>query len=560
LSALVVSLLGGLVSVLPARAQMYEVARQSLSLSPDPIVRSPRLLGLGRLTLVVPDVNNRLTLWDFAGNPTGLIEADSVSTVSVRPGSSSASGVGDVNDGVRKFERQFLGAQESRVGYEAWRRNKGASVFGAIGSFGMLRLDRPYSGNTERRSQFTSPSVETSINGRLPYFKSDRLRYALRATYAYESANDQFRAFSSNAAGEYLDHDGGLGGPPDVFTPIEYDTQMQGAGAAVSVRVAEWLTLAAGADALRYKIKGVNRGARYLSERAESRPMGIGQVSMVGRVGPSLEWAADGRGWTSSSDETWVYTISTNTGGAGAAPLTGRGDLRHRGEDGSRMRTRLRWTTGVWEVGAGYGTSWQRVLLKPRPDVNSNSFNRFLDEIFYRTRADTTLFPDSVVYQRSEDRAWEVGAGLSWRFPNRRGIAGIEYHRGRDLLDQEISGQTPQPSPLPGFTVSRPGQPIPGQGPRRVAWDVRGGLEYQFSPIFSGRMGYIYRREDLDEFTKQNEWLSNAVTLGMGLRPAGSMWALETGYLFEWSQADYGSPSSPRGTSQQLGAQIQWTF
>src|SRR5262245_13250418 len=51
-------------------AQRYEAARRLLDLSPDPIARSPRLLGMGRLTLA-DDRHNNLGMWDFAANPTG---------------------------------------------------------------------------------------------------------------------------------------------------------------------------------------------------------------------------------------------------------------------------------------------------------------------------------------------------------------------------------------------------------------------------------------------------------------------------------------------------------
>ena len=54
-------------------AQVYDAARQSLDFSPDPTARSPRLLGMGRLTLA-SDVHNGIDLWDFAGNPIGIFE------------------------------------------------------------------------------------------------------------------------------------------------------------------------------------------------------------------------------------------------------------------------------------------------------------------------------------------------------------------------------------------------------------------------------------------------------------------------------------------------------
>src|SRR5437870_3472388 len=65
-STLVVAVLA---SAIPARAQFYEDSRRALDLTPDPLERSPRLLGMGRLTVIGEDPHYALTLWDFGGNP-----------------------------------------------------------------------------------------------------------------------------------------------------------------------------------------------------------------------------------------------------------------------------------------------------------------------------------------------------------------------------------------------------------------------------------------------------------------------------------------------------------
>ena len=74
----------------PAWSQLAEHARTPVELPPDPIARSPRLLGMGRLTLLT-DRDNRIELWDFAGNPVGLYDTDTVSVLSLRPGTASSS-------------------------------------------------------------------------------------------------------------------------------------------------------------------------------------------------------------------------------------------------------------------------------------------------------------------------------------------------------------------------------------------------------------------------------------------------------------------------------------
>src|SRR5207249_3051414 len=58
----------------PSGAQQSETSLRALDYLPDPLARSPRLLAMGQL-LLVEDIHNRLSLWDFAGNPTGIAEA-----------------------------------------------------------------------------------------------------------------------------------------------------------------------------------------------------------------------------------------------------------------------------------------------------------------------------------------------------------------------------------------------------------------------------------------------------------------------------------------------------
>src|SRR5262249_59283777 len=78
--------LGGM----PAGAQLYLPALGQL---PDAIARSPRLVGIGRLELVIPDRHNRINLWDYAGNPAGLALDDSASVFYLRPTTASAPSV-----------------------------------------------------------------------------------------------------------------------------------------------------------------------------------------------------------------------------------------------------------------------------------------------------------------------------------------------------------------------------------------------------------------------------------------------------------------------------------
>jgi hypothetical protein len=166
------------------------------------------------------------------------------------------------------------------------------------------------------------------------------------------------------------------------------------------------------------------------------------------------------------------------------------------------------------------------------------SYNNFLNQLFTFTLSDSLILPDSIRANRVERTASNYAAGASWRLPNRRGIFGVEYHWMTDLSESDLGGTAAE----------------------RVAWDVRSGLEYVFTHVLVGRAGYIYRFDDRDEATEQNEFVSHAVTAGFGLRHPGSSWGLEAGYAFEWGQADFGTPAQPRSTRQQLAAGLHWSF
>jgi hypothetical protein len=555
LGALTIGVLLAPAVAVPVLAQDYEAARRSLDFAPDPLARSPRLLGMGRLGFVVDDPNNRLTLWDFAGNPTGILEDDSVSTLEFRPATWSASSVHGLLTPAGTIERQDLGAREARLGLEAWHRSK-STAYGLIGDAGQMRWDRPYDRFREKRSQISQPLFMPVLTGRLPYVKSGRMNYALRVYGGGEDQTDDYLTFVSNAAGEYLDKMGDLLNAPDFVTPDEYSIQVRGGGTALSYRFGKSLTAALGADAAIRDIKGTNEGARYASEIRERRPSGSGQASLIGRFGDHLEWGADGRGWTSTSQQNWLFTTSA---GLQAVPLSGRGKLLDREEKGTTMHTRLRWVQGAIEFGAGLNTGYRQITITPPAADDPTSFNAFRNAVYYRFNADTLALADSVVANRSEEREWEAAAGLSWQLPNRRGVVGAEFHHYRDHLDQRLELERKLERNLLGDTVEVVSY-LFTSGPRRVRWDVRAGLEYRVNPVLTGRAGYIYRRDDRDQFTNRNEFVGHTLTLGAGIRPAGTTWSLETGYAVEWLKPDFGDPTEARSSRQQLAAQVRWTF
>jgi len=526
-------------AVLPAGAgsvhaqTLLDETRQSLDLLSDPTLRSPRLLGMGRMTLVIPDVNNSLTLWNFSRMSAGLGDADTASVVELRPSTAAASTLHDRLGDVG--ERQSFAARDVLMGYEAWRRARGETTFGLIGDFSLLRTDAPYSRTSEQRDHFSRPSVIPAINGRMPFIFSDRLRYGVHGLYSIENRREEYRAFVENPFGEYIDQNGNQLGPPDMFTPNETEVSKTGLGASARYEFGEWLRAGAGFDVTKSEMRSKNVGLRHGAFIDEDRPEVSGLAALRGQWGPHVEWIADGRLWTSSSEPSWRFTTSA---GQGSEPLSGRGKLLERDEKGHSLRSRVRVVSGSIELGGTYSTGFSKVEITPPDPSDRTSFNYFRNTTYQRANADSIFLPDSVVANEFERRSWEAGAGASWRAPWRNALIGVEYHTAQ--LEQE--------------------QMIAGLGPRRAVWDVRTGVEMPLGRVLTGRGGFIYRSEDQDELTENNEFVWNAVTLGLGIALPGRAWVIESGYSYEWFRGDFPDPVSTRGNRNQFNAQIRWVL
>src|SRR5207245_1203858 len=152
--------------------------------------------------------------------------------------------------------------------------------------------------------------------------------------------------------------------------------------------------------------------------------------------------------------------------------------------------------------------------------------------------ADTLAIPDSVVRNTVEDRSWEAGGGAAFSSSRGLGVVGLEGHYFRSERDQFTSGA----------------------GPRRIGWDIRTGLEHPILAPLQLRAGYIYRWEDLDDFTELNEYVTQSATAGLGFHPEGSRWTLDAGYAYEWIHADFVTPTDPRSSRQRLAARLRWLF
>ena len=87
---------------------------------------------------------------------------------------------------------------------------------------------------------------------------------------------------------------------------------------------------------------------------------------------------------------------------------------------------------------------------------------------------------------------------------------------------------------------------------------MRGGLERPLGTQLRGRVGYVYRSVDEDDFTVANEFTANAVSLGLGYAPVGVSWSLETGYMLEFRNQDFADPADEHQSRQHLAVQLHW--
>lgn len=527
--ALVLTLLAGLLAIGSALAQDYDSALRSLNLGSD-VPRSPRLLGMGGLSLSVPDRHQRLTLWDFAHSPLGAYEADSSSGMELRPGSGSASGD---HLGATNLLREDLAGRASGMGFEIFNRDGQGSAWGATGNLRSIRTDNVYDLTTESRRTVSYPDVRPIITGPFPYWGKGKVHYALNLLLGHEQFEDQYRAIVTNGAGEFISMDGEKINAPSLFLPIETRVRHTGAGIAASYAVARNATLALGYDATGSRILALNDSKRSSSEIRETRPYGTLQATLVGKLGNSIEYGLDERHWTSKSQQDWLISFSS---GVGAVPLQGGGKLLNRKETGNAFNGRFRWTGGNLQLAGQYWTRMTRADYTPPPAGDPRSFNVFLNQLYYRVGADTLALPDSAVANRDQDNAFGYAGGLSWKL--KRGVAGLEYHWARDMRSGSISGG----------------------GPRAISYDVRAGLEYQCSSIVAGRIGAGMLWRDPDDFMRNDQWKGESASLGLGLTPPGATWGLDLGWNLTWMRSDYPDAMAHRSSHQQLQSLLHWAF
>ncbi len=525
------ALLATLLGAATASAQYYEAALRSLDLGIGSLARSPRLLGMGGLSLAVPDRDGAINLWDFAALPVGIAADDSGSTLDVRPGTRSMSSAHDLGAG---RERQNLAARGNSSQFEAVYRNRETGgAFGLIGDVSSLRWDLPEASTVERREVLLHPEVMPILAGVVPRVFDGHLAWAAHLRIRSERVDDQYREIIANAAGEFIGLAGGQLPPPSEFTPNKIDVAASGYGVSTAYSLGRRTRVAIGIEHENDVIRSTNDVSRASSEIRETRPYWIGRAAWVGGFGSTFEYGVDGTGRLSNSEADWRFTTSA---GVGADPLTGRGNMLTREERSSELNARVRWSPGRATFAGALTTAAHEITVDPPNANDPTSFNRFIDLAYHRPGADSLTFPDSVRHSVAKRFAFGWGGGVSYRFG--RSTLGAEGHWSRDVRSTSILGA----------------------GPRRVAWDARGGFEHPLGKLMQGRLGYAYRSVDEDDFTLGNEYRAHAFSVGFGYALAGVRWSLESGYVMEFRNQYRGDPGDEHQSRQNLVSQIHWSF
>lgn len=520
-----------LLAAAPVAAQFYEPTLHSLDLTNPRVARSPRLLGMGGLSLVIPDRDATIDLWDFAGIPVGLATDDSTSTLDLRPATDALSSVRRLPSG---FDRQNLAARTAIAQMEAvYRSRESGSVFGVIGDMSGLRWDRPYSTTIERREGLMHPEVLAVLGGHFEKFMGGNMRWATHVRFRGEKVEGRYRSIVVNGAGEWIDQAGDELPPPGEFEPTDVTVNTMAYGVSTSLDLGAVSRLALGIERENNDIQSTNEQQRSAAEYSEKRPYWVGQAAFVTRLGRTLEIGVNGIGRLSDSEADWRFTASAGVGGI---PLTGRGNLSTREERASELQAHARWTPGAITFAGGVFTAAGETIIDPPNANDPTSLNRFIHEAFNRPNADSLAFPDSVVHNETDRRAWGWGGGASTKLG--RGTLGAEMHWSRDVRDSKLAGS----------------------GPRRIAWDVRTGYEHPFGSLLTGRLGYAYRDVDEDDYTANNEYIGHALSVGFGFVPAASSWSVQTGYVIERRNQDFEGPADERQTRQNLALHVRWAF
>ena len=505
----------------PARAQFLGAGLERTMV--EQRLRQPalRLATLGRLSLALDDENNEINQWDFGNSTVGLLgdrEGHALDLFVDDAGRSNKRTVGPLT---RETER----VDGSVFGLSAVARNAGTFAFGIDAGFQTLGTGIPrdpvlYSDDAVNLLDATVTAGGRVIGGKLGW----------GARLGFGTEKFQHRLRDAVLDGDELElGDGDTREPISIFELTEGKGRSTRLGLGVGWLGSSRADVSLNWDYSKLHVTGDQNTRRRIYETEEKR--GIDVLSLVTTLRPT-SWATFGGVVGSGGydvDETYRFSLSL---GQGAPAAMSRGLRYSHHAEGEFLKARVALAPPAIEallVGADFNVRYG----KEESDAASGpgSFNDFLD---FAERNGFILGPQ-LYDELDEVRHWDGGVGLGYAVSPRLRL-GVEGHRGNDARD--------------GTLVRT----------RRRVTDLRAGVEYDVSSEWQARLGGWRRGLDEDVYTRNNEGVAAAVTLGAGYHPTGSKWAIDAGAEILDRSTDYPDPNDGTGSGFRFVLYNRWAF
>lgn len=491
----------------------------------DSRVRSPsiRLASLGGVQLAFEDENNEIDLWDFGRTTTGLLSDRDSTSLDIWLDGMSRKDEHTVE--TNTFETDRKGTLNT--GLLGVGRNPGKFAAGLDLGFVTFDSGIPAQEDVYEDADIELPLLVPTAGGTA--FSGKGL-WGARLLFAKESVERNLRVMQAENGDRKLT-DGDVVPYPTFFDVNKWSTSVWGLGFALG-----WDQKSLGQISLQYDfvsqhVLGSQNTSRRIYETDEVRP--INEYSVTAIVSPaSLSWLLAGlTAGRQSVVSTEEYRFSLS-GGTGAIPLASRGNRLERNTRQDFFRSRVQITPGEEKnllVGGDFNVRYDRDHNEPT--TGANDYNAFLDQI----AADTLNLPQKVLSEVQELRHWDAGIGASYRFTDRlqAGIEGRRYNNARD-----------------GLSVHE----------RQRITDLRGGVEYKWTPTWTARGGAYHRSDDADVYTQNNEQVTNALTLGAGYAPPAARYGIDGGLELAARSTDYPDPSGGEGSGLRFMLYGRWLF
>ena len=361
-----------------------------------------------------------------------------------------------------------------------------------------------------RRSCRSSPA-------RSRYWGEGKLRYAVHLHFARETVAGRVPLHRHQRRGRlHLSSTARSCRPPSLFNPIETNVPP------IGVRAVHGLPDGPGDATLALGIRRDRDNAHPGHERTDALVLGD-QRDRARSASGRRRWSAasagrSSTGWTSRplgelAQQDWRFTTSA---GVGAIPLSGSRQAADARGEGQRPSTRAaRWTQGKAHLAGRSLAAATRHRPSIRRTPNDADFVQSLPlEAFNRAG-------------RGHARA----AGQRRATTSRRATptAGAEARAIGSARPRRASSTIGCATWAPRLAL--------GSGPRRIAWDVRVGLEHPLGEQMQGRIGYIHRWVDQDDYTAGTSTRASARRWASAMRRPPRRGRSRPACQLEWPQS-----------------------